>query len=68
MQFNPRTVIILQLTVFTVLDFPGSPVTSHELTMGKMKLMLKEIYEDGYEMKEERLAFKAYLMCRKQKK
>jgi len=36
------------------LDFPESPITSKEITMKrKMEKMLKEIYEDYYEIKEE---------------
>jgi len=54
MQFNPRNVIILLSAAFTVLNFPDSPVTSDELMMGqKMEVMLKEMYEDGYDMEEE---------------
>ncbi|KYN09182.1 hypothetical protein ALC57_18709 [Trachymyrmex cornetzi] len=54
MQFNPRNVIILLSALFTVLDFPESPITSEEITMErKIEKMLKGIYEDYFEIEEE---------------
>lgn len=52
MSFNLRNVIILPV-VFIVLNFPDSSITSDERMMGqKTELMLKEMYENGYEMEE----------------
>ncbi|KYN26924.1 hypothetical protein ALC57_03696 [Trachymyrmex cornetzi] len=59
MQFNPRNLIILLSAVFTVLDFPESPITSEEITMKrKMEKMLKDMYENYFEIEvEEALYF-----------
>jgi len=55
MRFNPRNVIILLSTVFSALDFPESPITSEKLIIEeKLEDMLKEIYEDRYEIKEKK--------------
>jgi len=55
MRFNPRNVIILQISaVFSALDFPESFITSEEFMEEKLENMLKEIYEDRNRMKSKR--------------